>query len=88
METPSQEALLLIADYLERSTPCAAAAAALREDIAKNELLGRETRSDGVERAVTVESALRNAPGLRAGLLEERLVKGPAEKDALSAVLG
>ncbi|KAH8076726.1 hypothetical protein JL721_750 [Aureococcus anophagefferens] len=89
METPSQEALLLIADYLERCTPCAGAAAALREDVAAHELLGRETRADGSEVPVSVASRLRDFPlGLKEGLLEERLVTGlaaeakTAERDA------
>ncbi|KAH8056226.1 hypothetical protein JL722_7528 [Aureococcus anophagefferens] len=89
METPSQEALLLIADYLERCTPCAGAAAALREDVAAHELLGRETRADGSEVPVSVASRLRDFPlGLKEGLLEERLVTGlaaeakPAEREA------
>ena len=89
METPSQEALLLIADYLERCTPCAGAAAALRQDVAAHELLGRETRADGSEVPVSVASRLRDFPlGLKEGLLEERLVTGlaaeakPAEREA------
>jgi len=88
METPSQEALLLIADYLERCTPCAGAAAALRQDVAAHELLGRETRADGSEVPVSVASRLRDFPlGLKEGLLEERLVTGlaaeakPAERE-------
>ncbi|KAH8092057.1 hypothetical protein JL720_5634 [Aureococcus anophagefferens] len=85
METPSQEALLLIADYLERCTPCAGAAP--RREVAAHEPRA-ETRGRS-EVPVSVASRLRDFPlGLKEGLLEERLVTGlaaeakPAEREA------
>lgn len=75
MAAPSQETLLLVADYLERCTPCSGAAAALRADVETHGLLGTQKTMDGAVVPVTVKSALAGG-ALAKGLLERRLVAG------------
>ncbi|CAK8985892.1 Bromodomain and WD repeat-containing protein 1 (WD repeat-containing protein 9) [Durusdinium trenchii] len=50
-----KELRFLIADYLERSTPCSKAAKALREELEGQALLGEVTTWHGQRRAATVE---------------------------------
>lgn len=63
------EALVLVAEFLERSTPCSGAAQLLRKELLEHGLLGNVTAWTGDEFPVSVEAARFGLPEAAADLL-------------------
>mmetsp|Transcript_22145 Transcript_22145/g.26637 ORF Transcript_22145/g.26637 Transcript_22145/m.26637 type:complete len:1749 (+) Transcript_22145:34-5280(+) len=72
-DTGTAEALLLVAEYLRRATPCSRAAAVLCEEIEEHGLLGNQRGYNGSQRPLTVDLMRRGMGSIPQDLLLRQL---------------